>query len=40
LDARELPLSPPSTVLDLTSSQPKITRVGPITKKDLMKILK
>jgi len=40
LDAGELPPSPPSTVLDLTSSQPKITRVGPITKKDLMKMLK
>ncbi|MBU1292332.1 threonylcarbamoyl-AMP synthase [Patescibacteria group bacterium] len=40
LDARELPLSPPSTVLDLTSSQPKITRVGPISKKDLMEMLK
>jgi len=40
LDAGDLPPSPPSTVLDLTSSQPKITRVGPITKKDLMKMLK
>ncbi|MFH1820539.1 MAG: L-threonylcarbamoyladenylate synthase [Candidatus Nealsonbacteria bacterium] len=39
LDAGELPLSPPSTVLDLTSSQPKITRVGPISKKDLDKLL-
>ncbi len=39
LDAGELPPSPPSTVLDLTSPQPKITRVGPITKKDLMKML-
>jgi len=40
LDAGELPLSPPSTVLDLTSSQPKITRVGPVSKKDLMEMLK
>jgi len=40
LDAGELPPSPPSTVLDLTDSQPKITRVGPISKKDLMEMLK
>ncbi len=40
LDAGELPPSPPSTVLDLTDSKPKITRVGPITKKDLMEMLK
>ncbi|MBU1255717.1 threonylcarbamoyl-AMP synthase [Patescibacteria group bacterium] len=40
LDAGDLPPSPPLTVLDLTSSQPKITRVGPITKKDLMKMLR
>jgi len=40
LDAGELPPSPPSTVLDLTSSQPKITRVGPITKKDLDKLFR
>ena len=40
LDAGELPPSPPSTVLDLTSSQPKITRIGPISKKDLMEMIK
>ncbi len=40
LDAGELPPSPPSTVLDLTDSKPKITRVGPITKKDLMEMFK
>ena len=40
LDAGDLPASPPSTVLDLTSSNPKILRIGPVTKKDLMKMLK
>jgi len=40
LDAGDLPESPASTILDLTSQSPKITRVGPISKKDLMKILK
>ncbi len=40
LDAGDLPESPASTVLDLTSQNPKITRVGPISKKDLMEILK
>jgi len=40
LDAGDLPESPASTVLDLTSQSPKITRVGPISKKDLMEMLK
>jgi len=40
LDAGELLPGPPLTVLDLTDSKPKITRVGPITKKDLMEMLK
>jgi len=40
LDAGDLSESPPSTVLDLTSQSPKITRVGPISKKDLMEMLK
>ena len=40
LDAGELSPSPPSTILDLTSSQPKITRIGPISKKDLMEMIK
>ena len=39
LDAGDLPNSPPSTVLDLTGSQPKILRVGPTSKKDLLKFL-
>jgi len=40
LDAGDLPESPASTVLDLTSQNPKITRVGPISKKNLMEMLK
>ncbi|MFH1671410.1 MAG: L-threonylcarbamoyladenylate synthase [Candidatus Portnoybacteria bacterium] len=40
LDGGDLPENIPSTVLDLTRPQPKITRVGPITKKDLMKMFK
>lgn len=40
LDAGDLPASPPSTVLDLTSPKPKILRIGPVTKKDLMRMLK
>ena len=40
LDAGDLPESSASTVLDLTSQKPKITRIGPISKKDLMKMLK
>lgn len=40
LDAGDLPDSLPSTVLDLTGSKPKILRVGPITKKDLMGMIK
>jgi L-threonylcarbamoyladenylate synthase len=40
LDAGELPSSPPSTVLDLTGSQPKILRIGPVSKKDLMEMFK
>jgi len=39
LDAGILPESKPSTVLDLTGSKPKILRAGPITKKELFKIL-
>lgn len=39
LDAGCLSPSPPSTVLDLTGPQPKILRVGPVSKKDLLKIL-
>jgi L-threonylcarbamoyladenylate synthase len=40
LDTGDLPASPPSTVLDLTGSQPKITRVGPVNKKQLLKMFK
>jgi L-threonylcarbamoyladenylate synthase len=40
LDAGNLPPSPPSTVLDLTGLNPKITRVGPISKKQLDKLFK
>lgn len=40
LDAGDLPEGTPSTVLDLTRPQPKITRLGPISKKDLMKMFK
>ncbi len=40
LDTGDLPASPPSTVLDLTGSQPKITRVGPVSKKQLLKMFK
>jgi len=40
LDAGQLPDSPPSTVLDLTGPQPKILRVGPVSKNELLKFLK
>lgn len=40
LDAGDLPQSEASTVLDLTSPKPKILRVGPVTKKELLEILK
>jgi len=40
LEAGQLPASQPSTVLDLTGQQPKILRVGPASKKELLKFLK
>lgn len=40
LDAGDLPENPPSTVLDLTGLKPKITRIGPISKKELDKLFK
>lgn len=40
LEAGQLPDSQPSTVLDLTGQQPKILRVGPASKKELLKFLK
>lgn len=39
LDAGELKCTQPSTVLDLTTSEPKIVRVGPVSKTKLMEIL-
>lgn len=39
LDAGRLPDSAPSTVLDLTGSRPKILRIGPSSKEDLLKLL-
>lgn len=40
LDVGNLPESKPSTVLDLTSSRAKILRIGPVSKEELLKILK
>ena len=40
IDAGDLPESEPSTVIDLTGSQPKILRVGPSRPEKLMKLLK
>lgn len=40
LDAGDLQNNQPSTVLDLTTTQPRITHIGPISKKDLMDVLK
>lgn len=39
IDAGRLPESEPSTVLDLTTEQPKILRVGPSKPEQLMKLL-
>lgn len=39
LDVGDLQNVQSSTVLDLTTLQPKITHIGPISKKDLMKML-
>lgn len=39
LDAGELKCSQPSTILDLTTGQPKIVRIGPVSKKKLLEIL-
>ena len=39
IDAGDLPESEPSTILDLTGSQPKILRVGPSKPQKLMKLL-
>lgn len=40
LDAGNLPRSEPSTVLDLTSPKPKVTRIGPVSKNQLLEMLK
>lgn len=40
LDAGILPLSQPSTVVDLSDLKPKIIRKGPVSKKKVLKILK
>lgn len=40
LDAGRLPNNQPSSILDLTGQQPKILRVGPASKTDLLKLLK
>lgn len=40
LDAGDLPANQPSAVIDLTGSEPKILRMGPVSSKDLMKMLK
>jgi len=40
LDAGQLDSSKPSTVLDLTSSTPRVLRVGPVTKDQLMDLMK
>lgn len=39
LDAGELADNEPSTILDLSTSEPKITRVGPVSREQLAKIL-
>lgn len=40
LDAGDLSDNTPSTILDLTGSRPKILRVGPVSKGDLLKMFK
>ena len=39
LDAGDLLPSEPSTILDLSGPQPRITRIGPVSKEKLLKIL-
>ncbi|MBU2037473.1 threonylcarbamoyl-AMP synthase [Patescibacteria group bacterium] len=39
LDAGDLKYCEPSTVLDLSITKPKITRIGPVDKKKLLEIL-
>ena len=40
LDAGDLPKNEPSTVLDLTAPEPKVTRIGPVSKEQLLEMLK
>lgn len=39
IDAGPLPKTPPSTIVDLTTNEPKIIREGPITKKQIVDAL-
>jgi len=39
IDAGKLMLTKPSTVLDLTVAKPRITRIGPVSPRELKKIL-
>lgn len=39
IDAGDLKVSEPSTILDLTSDKPKILRVGPVKPEKLLKLL-
>ena len=39
LDAGELPLSPPSTIIDFSSLKPKLLRVGAVKPRQLEVIL-
>ncbi len=39
LDAGELKCVQPSTVLDMTGKEPRIVRIGPVSKKKLLEIL-
>lgn len=39
IDAGDLPVSEPSTILDLTTDEPKILRVGPSKPQELLKLL-
>ncbi len=40
IDAGGLPEADPSTIIDLTGSMPKVLRINPTNKENLMKILK
>jgi tRNA A37 threonylcarbamoyladenosine synthetase subunit TsaC/SUA5/YrdC len=39
LDAGKLPITPPSTIIDLSNFTPKVLRVGSIATSDIEKIL-